>query len=162
MSSRIFTDVENRRPIPDRWSARTRPRFGTGRHVCQWESSDLSPHSTSPRAIRTRLVVPFASWTAPAKRSDDGAFARTRDPRTFERRRPPESGVALRFPPQSMTPRAMTRRRRRFPLPGLVWGQARDGGGVAKKILGFTRVDDVGFCWGFRRFWRTKSRGFWA
>jgi hypothetical protein len=27
------------------WSARTCPRFGTGRHVSQWESGDLSPHS---------------------------------------------------------------------------------------------------------------------
>jgi len=27
------------------WSARTCPRFGTGRHVCQWESGDMSPHS---------------------------------------------------------------------------------------------------------------------
>jgi hypothetical protein len=37
-----------------------------------------------------------------------GAFARARGPRTFECRRPPESGVALRFPPQSKTPRART------------------------------------------------------
>jgi hypothetical protein len=28
------------------WSARTCPRFGTGRHVCQSESGDVSPHST--------------------------------------------------------------------------------------------------------------------
>jgi len=36
-----------------------------------------------------------ASWTAPAKRSGDGAFARTRGLRAFENRRTHESGVAL-------------------------------------------------------------------
>jgi len=35
------------------------------------------------------------SWTAPAKRSGDGAFARPRDPRALENRRPHESTVAL-------------------------------------------------------------------
>jgi len=44
------------------------------------------------------------------KRSGDGAFARTREPRAFEHRRPHESGVALRFPPQSMTVRAIPTR----------------------------------------------------
>ncbi|MCX6895455.1 MAG: tRNA dimethylallyltransferase, partial [Verrucomicrobia bacterium] len=29
------------------WSARTRPRFETGRHVAQSESGDMSPHSKS-------------------------------------------------------------------------------------------------------------------
>jgi hypothetical protein len=51
----------------------------------------------------TRLAIPTTSWTAPAKRSGDGAFARTREPRAFECHHPHESGVALRFPPQSMT-----------------------------------------------------------
>ena len=33
-------------------------------------------------------------------------------------------------------------------------------GGPARKILGFTRVDDVGFCWGLRRFFRRNLHGF--
>jgi hypothetical protein len=37
----------------------------------------------------------FASWTAPAKHSDGGAFARTHELRAFENRCPHESGVAL-------------------------------------------------------------------
>jgi len=51
------------------------------------------------RATPTRPAIPFASWTAPAKRSDDGAFARTREPRAFADRRPHESGVAPFIPP---------------------------------------------------------------
>ena len=31
------------------WSARTGPRFGTGRHVSQSESGDMSPHSKRRR-----------------------------------------------------------------------------------------------------------------
>ena len=42
-----------------------------------------------------------ASWTAPAERSGDGAFARTPRSRIYAGLRPHESGVALRFPPQS-------------------------------------------------------------
>src|SRR5690242_19371354 len=38
------------------WSARTCPRFGTGRHVSQWESGDLSPHSKSRHC---RLLAKF-------------------------------------------------------------------------------------------------------
>jgi hypothetical protein len=34
------------------WSARTCPRFGTGRHVCQSESGDMSPHSHKEAAER--------------------------------------------------------------------------------------------------------------
>jgi len=64
------------------------------------------------RAIPARPAFQFASWTAPAKRSVDGAFARPQEPRAFEDRRPHESGVALRFPPQSMTPRATPMRDR--------------------------------------------------
>jgi len=41
------------------------------------------------------------SWSAVAERSGDTAFARARAKRTDERIRPHESGVALRFPPQS-------------------------------------------------------------
>ena len=59
-------------------------------------------------ASRTREQPPFARafWSAPAERSDDGAFARTRRQRTTNKCRPLESGVALRFPPQSKTLRA--------------------------------------------------------
>jgi hypothetical protein len=45
--------------------------------------------------MTTRPPIPFASWTAPAKRSGDGAFARTRNPQAFENHRPHESSVAL-------------------------------------------------------------------
>ncbi len=41
------------------------------------------------------------------------------------------------------------------------WSVAGPGGG-AEKFLGLTRVDDGGFCRGFRRFWRTKLRSFWG
>jgi hypothetical protein len=58
------------------------------------------------RVIPTRPAILFVSWTAPAKRSGDGAFARTRGPRAFEDRCPHESSVALCFPPHSMTLRA--------------------------------------------------------
>jgi hypothetical protein len=34
------------------------------------------------------------------------------------------------------------------------------GAGGRQKKLGFTRVDDVGFCWGFRRFPRGNLHGF--
>jgi hypothetical protein len=43
------------------------------------------------------------SWSAVAERSGDTAFARANAKRTDESFRPHESGVALRFPPQSMT-----------------------------------------------------------
>jgi len=42
--------------------------------------------------------------------SGDGAFARTGEPQVLEDRRPHESGVALCFPPQSMTFRAISTR----------------------------------------------------
>jgi len=51
--------------------------------------------STTFRAIPARSPNPFVSWTAPAKRSGDGAFVRTHAPRAFADRRPHESGVAL-------------------------------------------------------------------
>jgi len=51
--------------------------------------------SMTLRATTTRPAAPFASWTAPAKRSGDGAFARTHGPRAFEDPCPSESGVAL-------------------------------------------------------------------
>jgi len=43
------------------------------------------------------------SWTAPAERSDDGAFAGVTRQRTKKHLGALESGVALRFPPQSKT-----------------------------------------------------------
>jgi hypothetical protein len=33
--------------LMETWSARTCPRFGTGRHVSQFQSGDMSPHSKS-------------------------------------------------------------------------------------------------------------------
>src|ERR1043166_4855569 len=44
------------------------------------------------------------SWTAPAERSDNGAFAQRNDPTV--RTGLPQSGVALRLPPHSKTRRA--------------------------------------------------------
>jgi hypothetical protein len=49
------------------------------------------------RSLRRRF------WTAVAKRSGDTAFARVRAKRTDRSFRPHEGGVALRFPPHSMT-----------------------------------------------------------
>ena len=49
-------------------------------------------------------IMAGASWTAPAKRSGDGAFGRTIIARTDQPFDACESGVALRFPPQSKTP----------------------------------------------------------
>jgi hypothetical protein len=46
-----------------------------------------------------------ASWTAVAERSGDTAFVRTGRERTIDDFLPRESGVALRFPPQSKTSR---------------------------------------------------------
>ena len=63
------------------------------------------PLQNSSRARGPSAVAP-AFWSAPAERSGDGAFARTRRQRTTNNCRPLESGVALRFPPQSKTLRA--------------------------------------------------------
>jgi hypothetical protein len=46
-----------------------------------------------------RVIAVF--WTAPAERSDDGAFARATRHRTANSLCSFEGGVALRFPPQS-------------------------------------------------------------
>ena len=51
----------------------------------------------------TFLKVP---WSAPAERSGDGAFVRAGRKQTSKGLRAHESGVALRFPPQSKTLRA--------------------------------------------------------
>jgi hypothetical protein len=45
----------------------------------------------------------LASWTAPAERSGDGAFAREMIHKRTEILVRAKSGVALRFPPQSKT-----------------------------------------------------------
>jgi hypothetical protein len=50
-----------------------------------------------------RQQILGASWTAPAERCGDGAFARTITSRNHQGCGPLESGVALRLPPQSMT-----------------------------------------------------------
>jgi hypothetical protein len=102
--------------------ARTRePRIFEDR--CPRESGvalRFPPQSMTLPAIAMRLAIPFASWTAPAERQRrpssaglrraGGAFARPHEPRVFEDRCPHESGVALRFPPQSMTVCAMAPR----------------------------------------------------
>jgi hypothetical protein len=48
-----------------------------------------------------RLLRVGVSWTAPAERSDDGAFAWATCHRTINSLGSFESGVALRLPPQS-------------------------------------------------------------
>jgi hypothetical protein len=63
--------------------------------------------------------------------------------------------------PRSMTPSAMTTRRRCSPWPGRFGARPGKAGGRRKK-LALTRVDDEGFCWGFRRFWRANLRAFGA
>jgi hypothetical protein len=56
------------------WSARTSPRFGTGRHVAQSESGDTSPHSKLKHCIRTQsfgaLFQPLRSWLISAVPSE--------------------------------------------------------------------------------------------
>jgi hypothetical protein len=79
--------------------ANTQPGLQARRAAADPAPRRTQPRSGTPRAITTRPAIPFASWTAPAKRSGDGAFARTRGPRTFANRRPHESRVAPRFPP---------------------------------------------------------------
>jgi hypothetical protein len=48
-------------------------------------------------------LLSWASWTAPAERSGDGAFGRANDSRTRDNHRACESGVALCLPPHSKT-----------------------------------------------------------
>jgi hypothetical protein len=52
------------------------------------------------------VLLSGASWTAVAERSGDTAFARTKHFRVENNPRAVESGVALRFPPQSKTRQA--------------------------------------------------------
>jgi len=51
-------------------------------------------------ALQKRFYERAASWSAPAKRSDDGAFRGTGQ---FDHRGCFQSGVALRLPPHSKT-----------------------------------------------------------
>ena len=62
--------------------------------------------------IRAKLPqVRAASWIAPAERSGDGAFVFAAGQRTTEFSHALESGVALRFPPQSkISPRSRNMR----------------------------------------------------
>jgi len=76
--------------------------------------------------------------------SGDGAFARTREPRAFENHCPHESGVALRFPPQSMTPRAMATCRRCSPCPAGFGGRSARGATDAEKRSEHRRLLPVG------------------
>jgi hypothetical protein len=69
-----------------------------------------SPQAITLLVVSTRPATPFASWTAPAERGGDGAFARTRGPQASAVRRPHESGVAL--------PAAVHDVPRNFDVPG--------------------------------------------
>jgi len=51
--------------------------------------------------MNTDWIAREASWSAPAKQHDDGAFERLMTLGTSHPLRACESGVALRFPPQS-------------------------------------------------------------
>jgi hypothetical protein len=62
-----------------------------GRNALNMSGSSLSPTGANSRA----------SWTAPAERSVDGAFERTRSVEISNPRSADKSGVALRLPPQS-------------------------------------------------------------
>ena len=68
------------------------------------------PQAITLLVVSTRPATPFASWTAPAERGGDGAFARTRGPQASAVRRPHESGVAL--------PAAVHDVPRNFDVPG--------------------------------------------
>ena len=63
--------------------------------------------------------VPSGFWTAVAERSDDTAFERKAGAGCEDARRAGESGVALRFPPQSKMSR-MAARSRSFNPNGIV------------------------------------------
>ena len=75
----------------------------------------------------------------------------------------------FRFPPQSMTPAHFPgawrvsppadRRCQKSPYCGRS-ACPEEAGGRRKEFLGLTKVDEGGFCWGFRGFWRTKLWAF--
>ena len=71
-------------------------------------------YATMMPHLRAVKIFPAASWSAPAERSGDGAFARAGRFRINKDFGPGESGVALRFPPQSMT-------RREVAMPLAIW-----------------------------------------
>jgi hypothetical protein len=62
-----------------------------------------APQSRRFARFDNHPVKRTASWTAVAERSGDTAFARKKISRTHHHHRAHESGVALRFPPQSKT-----------------------------------------------------------
>jgi hypothetical protein len=51
------------------------------------------PQSKTFGEAATCLAIPVASWSAPAERSGDGAFVRTKTKRTCKHPRPHESGA---------------------------------------------------------------------
>src|SRR5579862_9626826 len=71
-----------------------------------------SHRATALKERENGVLAIEASWSAPAERSGDGAFARTGREQINEIPRPRESGVALRFPPQSKTSRNLSQLRR--------------------------------------------------
>ena len=65
---------------------------------------DIQAEFFKSNLASTAIVkIKARSWTAVAERSGDTAFERTEDFQFYEALRALESGVALRFPPQSMT-----------------------------------------------------------
>lgn len=56
-SARGLADPKTWRHATAPWSAATRRRFPTGRHVCQFQSADLSAHSRT-----WRLGLAFLAW----------------------------------------------------------------------------------------------------
>ena len=56
---------------------------------------------TNANSVRRNYAV--MSWTAPAERSGDGAFANAAGVRVVKALGPRENGVGLRLPPQSKT-----------------------------------------------------------
>src|ERR1043165_5224529 len=62
------------------------------------QSGGVPPQSKTLARLRVTLGIRGAFWSAPAERSGDGAFGLS--PR-FSCQPTPQSGVALRLPPQS-------------------------------------------------------------
>src|ERR1017187_527710 len=54
------------------WSARTRPRFGTRRHVTAWESGDVSPRSKG-RSLHADAIEVGAAVRGAGVRETGGA-----------------------------------------------------------------------------------------
>jgi hypothetical protein len=64
------------------------PRFAASFWLDNWIDGSMDTRETA-----TRLASPAASWSAPAERSGDGAFVRTKRKQTNDRLRPRESGA---------------------------------------------------------------------